>query len=189
MHQDELEILIDKTATLMVQYERRGDAIDRRLHTLTEALERVSQQVPAAVGTSVSGVLHSLSEELAATLRGSLEPSMDGFRQSLRVGSGEMTKAVYALALQIGRLQRLHRLLIWKTTAVVLVALGVLLAGGAWLSLHYTRVIEANRIAADLMQAYSSADVVRCGKHLCARVDAKAPRYGERGQYVPIKAR
>ena len=39
MQMEELNALIDKTATLMVQYERRGANIDARLQALGEELQ------------------------------------------------------------------------------------------------------------------------------------------------------
>ena len=189
MQRDELDILIDKTATLMVQYERRGAAIDARLQSLVHALERMSQQVPGAVQASATELITPMRTELSNTLRAGLEQPLDGYRQSLRAAGGEADKSARALAGQLDQLQRLHRHLIWKIAGVVAIALALLLGGGAWLSLHYAQVIEANRISAELMQAYNSADVVPCGRRLCAQVDPKAPRYGKRGQYLPIKSR
>ena len=68
--------------------------------------------------------------------------------------------------------------------------LALLLAGGIWLSLHYTRVIAENQLAAETTRAYNQADIARCGDgQLCAHVDLKAKRFGDQGQYVPIRPR
>jgi hypothetical protein len=88
-------------------------------------------------------------------------------------------------------LQNLHRRLIWKATGAAVITLARLLGGGAWhLSMHHARVIRENRLSADLMKAYSNADVVLCGNgELCANADGKRARHGQRSQYLPVRLR
>ena len=190
MQSDELNVLIDKTATLMVQYERRGAHIDARLRALGEVLQGLTQQLPSAVRGATHDLLQTLPGEMADMVRAGLGQSLGAYRQNLNAANAEITQAARALAGQIDQLQSLHRRLIWRTTATVLVALALLLGGGAWLSTHYAHVIRDNQMSADLMRAYNSADVVLCGNgQLCANVDGKRAHYGERGQYLPVKSR
>ncbi|HEV7123525.1 MAG TPA: relaxation protein [Rhodanobacter sp.] len=191
MQQDELTALIDKTATLMAQYQRRGAAIEARLQTLSDALHGLTQQLPVALKTSAAGVLQTLPAEMRSVMRDGLGQSISDYRQRLDVAAHDVEKASQALLGQLGSLQRLHRQLIWKTMGAVALALTLLLAGGAWLSLQYTRVIRDNQISADLLKAYNGADVTLCrsGGTLCANVDPHAARYGERRQYLPVKSR
>jgi hypothetical protein len=84
--------------------------------------------------------------------------------------------------------------LIGKATAAAAVALALalalLLVGGAWLSLHYTRVIRDNQLSAELLKAYNGADVILCGNgKLCANVDTRGARYGDNRQYLPVRSR
>ena len=190
MQQDELTALIDKTATLMAQYERRGEAIDARLQALGDTLQGLTQQLPVAVKASADGVLQTLPAEMGSVMRNGLGQSMTDYRQRLDTASHDVEKASQALAGQIGQLQRLHRQLIWKTLGVVVLALALLLAGGAWLSLHYTRVIRDNQLSAELLKAYNAADVTLCGSgKLCANVDTRGARYGKDRQYLPVRPR
>lgn len=190
MQSDELNALIDKTATLMVQYERRGAHIDARLQELGDVLQGLTQQLPAVVKASTEGLLQTLPGEMAETVRAGLGESMSSYRQGLHVARGEVERATHALAAQISHLQNLHRRLVWKTIGAAWISLALLLGGGAWLSLHYIHVIRDNQLSAELVKAYSSADVVLCGTgELCANVDNKHARYGERAQYLPIKSR
>lgn len=190
MQMEELNALIDKTATLMVQYERRGAHIDARLQELGEVLHGLAQQLPSAVRGATHDLLQTLPGEMADTVRSGLGQSLGAYRQSMDAANAEVARAAQALAGQIGQLQSLHRRLIWKTSATVLAALALLLGGGAWLSTRYVRVIRDNQVSAELMRAYNSADVVLCGNgQLCANVDGKHAHYGERGQYLPVKPR
>lgn len=190
MQSDELNALIDKTATLMVQYERRGAHIGARLQALGDELQGLTRQLPAAVRGATHDLLQTLPGEMAETVRDGLGQSLGAYRQGLDAANAEIAQAARALTGQIVQLQSLHRWLIWKTVATVLVALVLLLGGGAWLSTHYAHVIRDNQMSAELMRAYNSADVVLCGDgQLCANVDGKRAHYGERGQYLPVKSR
>lgn len=190
MQMEELNALIDKTATLMVQYERRGAQIDARLQSLGEVLQGLTQRLPAVVRDSSKGLLQTLPGEMADTVRAGLGQSMGMYRQNIDAAGADIARSAHALAGQIEQLQSLHRRLIWKVTVVAVVTLALLLGGGVWLSMHYTRVIHDEQLSADLMKAYNGADVVLCGDGLlCANVDSKHARYGERGQYLPVKSR
>ncbi len=190
MQQDELTDLIDKTATLMAQYERRGEAIDARLQALGDTLQSQTRQLPVVDKTSADGVLQALPAEMGSVMRNGLGQSIGDYRQRLDAAGHDVEKTSQALAGQIGRLQRLHRQLIWKATGAVVLALALLLAGGAWLSLHYTRVIRDNQLSAELLKAYNGADVTLCGNgKLCANVDTRGARYGENRQYLPVRPR
>lgn len=190
MQQEELTDLIDKTATLMVQYERRGATIDSRLQALGDALQGLAQQLPAVVKTSADDVLQRLPAEMGSAMREGIGQSMGDYRQRLDGAGHDVEKAAQSLAGQINRLQRLHRQLIWKSMAAVVLTLALLLAGGAWLSMHYTRVIRDNQLSAELLKAYNGADVTLCDHgSLCANVDTRGMRYGEHRQYLPVKPR
>lgn len=190
MQQEQLTALIDKTATLMVQYERRGAAINSRLQALSDALEGLTQQFPAVVKTSADDMLQTLPAGLVSVVRDCLGQSMGDYRKRLDAAGQHVERTSQALAEQMSRLQRLHRQLIWKTMGAVVFTLTLLLAGGAWLSLHYTRVIRDNQLSAELLKAYNGADVTLCGKgNLCANVDTRGTRYGEHRQYLSVRPR
>ncbi len=190
MNQDELTSLIDKTATLMAQYERRGAAIDSRLQALNDTLQGMVEQLPVVVRTSADDVLQTLPHQMGTLMKDGRGRAMGGYRQRLDAAGHDVEKASHALATQISQLQRLHRQIVWKAMAAVVLALVLLLSGGAWLSLHYTRVILENQLSAELLKAYNRADVTLCGSgNLCANVDSRAPRRGERRQYLLVNPR
>jgi hypothetical protein len=164
MTQDELTDLIDKTATLMTQYERRGAVIDARLQALGDALQGLTQELPMVIRTSADGALQTLPAEMGSVMRNGLGQAMGDYRQRLDTAGQGVEKSSRVLAL--------------------------LLAGGAWLSMHYTRVIRDNQLSAELLKAYNGADVTLCGSGmLCANVDIRGPRHGEHHQYLPVKSR
>lgn len=190
MDEQQLSALISKTAALMEQFDRRCGDIDGRLQALAAELDRVTRQVPAIVRQSADGSLVSLPARVMDAVGCGLERPVHDYQQRVRTAGTEIESAALRLSGQIGRLERLHRLLLWKTVGAMAACLVLLLGGGAWLSMHYTDVIRNNQISAELLRAYNTADVTLCERgRLCANIDASAGRYGERGQYAPVAPR
>lgn len=190
MQQDELDALIDKTATLMAQYERRGAHIDARLQKLAETLHDVTGRLPETIRGSAAALLETVPAQVAGAVSAGLDRPLDAYREQLHRAGADIEVAARALAGQIDGLGRLQRMLIWEAMGGAVLTLALLIGGGAWLSAHYASVVRDNQLAADLMQAYNGSDVVLCGhRELCANVDTKRARYGDRGQYLPVKPR
>ncbi|WP_458072099.1 relaxation protein [Rhodanobacter sp. BL-MT-08] len=190
MQEDELTVLISKTAALMEQFERRCDEIDQRLSTSQEELQKLTRQLPDAVRQSAHESMQALPGQVSSQVQLGLSRPMAEYQQMLDRSGNDVGRASHALAQQIKQMARLQRLLIWKVIGVTAICFLLLLAGGIWLSMHYTRVIEENQLTADLLKTYNRADLVMCEKdQLCANVDTKGKHYGDRRQYVPVMAR
>lgn len=189
MQQQELETLVGNAAILMEQFERRCESIDQRLQSLGQSLQAVSQQLPAIVKQSADSSLQSLPTQVMGQLKDGLDRPVQDYQQRLRTAGGEISAEASALAQQLKRMEQLHRMLIWKVIGVTAVCLLLLLGGGTWLAMHYANAIEQNQISAELLNTYNHADVTVCDGHLCANVDPKGKRYGERGEYLTVKAR
>lgn len=189
MRSDEVVALISKTAVLMEQFDRRCGDIEQRLRAHSNELERLSQKVPAIVRQSADGSLHALPGLVMDKLGGSLDRPMQDYQQRLQQAGNNVEAATRGLAREIAQLRHLHRMLLWKAIGAVSCCLLLLLAGGAWLSLHYAQVIRRNQLSAELLQAYNRSDVTLCEGRLCARVEPRGRRYGQHGQYVPVAPR
>lgn len=189
MQQQELEVLIGHAAVLMEQFERRCESIEQRLQSLGQSLQTVSQHLPAIVKQSADSSLQSLPNQVMGQVRDGLERPVQDYQQRLRTAGSELGAEANAMAQQLKRMEQLHRMLIWKVIGVTAVCLLLLLGGGAWLAMHYTDVIKQNQMSAELLNVYNRADVTICEGHLCANVDPKAKRYGERGEYLTVKNR
>lgn len=189
MNQDELTVVISQTAALMEQFERRCDHLGGHLQALVQDMNTLAGQLPAIVSQSADASLHTLPAQVVHQARTGLEQAAHGYQERLRASGGEVADSTRVLAGQIRRMEKLHRHLIWKIVGATSLCFALLLAGGIWLSLHYTKVIERNQLSAQLMKAYNEADVNLCGGQLCARVDPKSRRFGDHKQYVLVLPR
>ncbi|HEX5305718.1 MAG TPA: relaxation protein [Dyella sp.] len=180
--EEQLVATAEKAAMLMEQFERRCDLIEQHLGLLV-------QQVPAAVRQSSDGLLGSLPDRLLHVMQAGMGRSLEDHERRLQAAGRDVDSRAQALASRMMALERLHRHLVWKATGVALASLLLLLAGGAWLSLHYARVIDQNRLSADTLQAYNEADVSLCDGRLCANLDTNGRHYGDHGQYRLVRRR
>ena len=87
------------------------------------------------------------------------------------------------------QLNRAQTTMVWKSLAFLAVGGVLMVAGtGAW---AWNKKQEAARyqVEADLSRRITQSDLVQCGEGLCANVDLKASRAGDRKQYLPVKSR
>jgi hypothetical protein len=100
-----------------------------------------------------------------------------------------LQQAAEAAGQQARHLNRAQTTMVWKSLALLGVGGVFLVAGtGAWI---WNKKQEANRyqVEADLSRRITQSDIVQCGEGLCANVDLKASRAGDRKQYLPVKSR
>ena len=76
-----------------------------------------------------------------------------------------------------------------EVVGVCLASLVLIVLGGGWLSRHYYDEIRRYQLSAELLKAYDAADVTLCNGKLCANVDPKAAKSGDKGQYRPVRDR
>jgi len=190
MQHDELVTLVSKTSDLMERFQRTCDTIAQAQQEQTRQLQWITKQLPGVVQQTAKDSLDHLPGLVMGKVQDGLERPVHDYQQRLLHAGSEIEKRFQTLADQISRLERLHRLLIWKVVGVTAMCFLLLLGGGIWLSMHYTRVIQDNQLNAQLLQAYNAADVTLCGKNqLCAKVDIKGQHYGEHGEYVHVMPR
>lgn len=189
MNQPDPIALASKAAALMEQFERRCAELEQQQRQLAQQLQQVAQSLPAVVARSAQETLQRVPDTLIGRVQTSLDPPVAGFEKRLQHAGTSLGDGAQALAAQLKRMERLQHSLLWKMVAVTGASLLLLLAGGAWLLGHYRQEISDNQVRAELMRAYSQADVAMCEGRLCANVDAKGPVYGARGQYRPVRAR
>ena len=81
--------------------------------------------------------------------------------------------------------------LTWKLHAIAIVSTLILVAGGVMLIWQQTQLYQQAReraiaaaVDAEIAEAYRQANVTSCGGRPCVKLDAKARRWGQKGDYV-----
>ncbi|MFC6839701.1 relaxation protein [Xanthomonas theicola] len=181
--------LASKAAALMEQFERRCAELERQQRQLAQQLEQVAQALPGVLARSAQETLQRVPDTLIRQVQTGIDQPVAGFEKRLQQAGRSIGEGAHALSAQLKRIERLQRSLLWKTAAIVLGSLLLLLAGGGWLLVQYRQDIRDNQLRAQLLRAYNQADMTLCKDRLCANVESNGAVYGDRRQYRLVRPR
>lgn len=189
MDQHQLSTMIQQTAELMEQFERRSRELEQQQQALSRQLQQLAQILPGTVRQSADASLERLPAAVMQQIDVALGKAMAAYEQRLRDSGQLLHSGAETVSTQMRRTETLSRHVVWKTLASVTAALALLLGGSIYLSMQYRQQIRDNRIQAELLRAYNQADVTLCGERLCANVDPAAQAVGPQKQYRPVRPR
>lgn len=189
LQKEDIEALAYKTGTLLEQFVRYCEQQGQHQTAMSERLKLVIASVPEQMKQSADKVFSALPQTVAAQLDSGLSEPIKGYQRRLEQSGEQLQERVGQLTRQLTQLESFSRRLVWKVTAVVIAALLVAVIGGAMAVSYYRDQIRQSQLSADLLRMYNQADVTLCGERLCANVDKSGQKYGDRGQYQPVRLR
>jgi hypothetical protein len=189
MGKEDVEALAYKTGALLEQFVRYCEQQGQHQTAMAERLQYAIGSVPEQMKQSADKVFSVLPQTITAHVENGLSVPIKGYERKLEESAGQLQERVGQLTRQLARLELFSRRLVWKVAAMVIAALLVAVIGGATAVSYYRDQIKQSQITAELLHAYNQADVTLCDGHLCANVDNRGQKYGERGQYQPVRPR
>lgn len=189
LQKEDIEALAYKTGTLLEQFVRYCEQQGQHQTAMAERLQYAIGSVPEQMKQSADKVFSALPQTVAAQLDSGLSEPIKGYQRRLEQSGEQLQERVGQLTRQLTQLESFSRRLVWKVTAVVIAALLVAVIGGAMAVSYYRDQIRQSQLSADLLRMYNQADVTLCGERLCANVDKSGQKYGDRGQYQPVRLR
>jgi hypothetical protein len=187
--ENDVTVAMSKMAVLMDHFQRYCASVEQQVDAAMKRLDAIAGKIPQQLQHSADSMLGNVPSQIVDKVGEHLDAPVQAFERQLDTSSHALQRDTHAIAETLQAIRQLHRWLVWKVLGAVAGCLLLLMAGGTWLAAHYAQVVRQNQVSAELMSAYNSADVATCGKRLCARVEAKGERYGEKGQYVQIRLR
>lgn len=176
MQEDEFRMLSDRVLAAVALIVQRDDQLERR--------------VPAIVEEQTSRWLKSIAGQIETAARTGLEPPLAACQQRVQSLGAETEQAVKAMeGARHGLASTLRG--IWIGAGVCLL-FSVLALIGTYQMLygHYQTRYDDLKAQVTYLDALNHSDVVRCGEgRLCARIDDKAARVGDKKQYRLIETR
>ncbi len=152
--------------------------------------ERLAQQVPAIIEEQTTRWLRTVTGQVEAAARAGLEPPLVACQQRVQGLAAETDKAVIAMQ---GARRGLTSILRWVMIgACVSLLLSIIALFGTYEMLygHYQTRYDELKSQVTYLDALNHSDVVPCGEgRLCARIDDKAQRVGDKKQYRLIESR
>lgn len=173
-------------AVAMKQSEARlAEATEQHLQALQRAVASTAHQIHA----TQSDALDRLRIQVRSALDEGWSAATRKYLDDVQVAARQITAAAESAAAQqrqAGARQLRHA---WIVLGVAVVAaVGPLLSASLVLRYYEGRVAQA-KDQSELVEVFNRADIVRCGNDLCARVDTKGARAGDRQGYVKVKLR
>lgn len=181
--------LVANVAALMERFERQAHKIEGDLRASHYQLQQLTQQVPGVIRQAADAEMQRLPGAVMGKIDAGIQQPVSAYEQRLQSASQQLQQGAQALSAQISAMQALHRHLIWKVAGITLGSLILVLVGGGWLSKHYYDEIRRNQLSAELLKAYNAADVTLCGGKLCANIDTKREKFGDKHQYRVVRDR
>ena len=149
--------IIEQAGMLLGVYEQHMNGLaEEAQQQLDRAVWRQKEEISGFVRENVKAELDTVLKGYAA--------DMEAVRGKMLAQAAEFNTYLY-------HVNRKNRQLLFMSWLAVAVSLIVLLAGGAWLSCYYLRVINENRIDAEVAKLIAQSEVVRCGDNLCAKME------------------
>lgn len=182
MADEDAERLLLKLLELAERMERRDARVFELLAQQAAALQ--------AAARAMEGGGERLARSVLATLRdGSREAVQAGVDEAAHQCCARLRQAADEAARATEALRRQHGLWGWALPLGLIVG-SVLATGAAGYAVVGSREeVARHRIEAALLRAYNQADVTLCDGRLCANVDERGGRHGDRGQYRLVEPR
>ncbi|WP_259156998.1 hypothetical protein [Xanthomonas sp. 3793] len=184
---------IQALAAMIGTLQRREHALDDLLREQLQLLQSAVNSADQRVNRVVESALPRLTQLSNQALTQTLEPAAERFNKRMATAEQTVQQATQRYAHAQHALENTTTRRMWIASIALLVA-GVISVVVAGYALYSTRaaVAEAAQLRAEItfLDRVARANLVACGKdRLCAEIDKKAARYGDRGQYRLINLR
>ncbi len=176
MQEDDFRELAERLMTVAARMDQRS--------------EELTRQVPAIIEEQTARWLRTVTGQVETAARAGLQAPLAVCEQRVQGLATETDKAVMVLQ---GATRGLSSILRWVAIgAGVSLLLSIIALFGTYEMLyrHYQTRYDALKSQVTYLDALNHSDVVPCGEgRLCARIDDKAQRVGDKKQYRLIESR
>jgi hypothetical protein len=152
--------------------------------------QQLAQQIPAIIEEQTARWLRTSAGQIETAARAGLEPAIASCQKHVQGMTTETDKTVKAMQGASGNLSSTVRWL-WIGACVSLL-FSIVALGGTYEMLYgsYQTRYDALKSQVTYLDAVNRSDVVPCGDgQLCARIDEKSPRVGDKKQYRVVSPR
>lgn len=175
--------------TLQRREKALEDLIREQLQLLQSAVNRADQRIDRVVESALPRLTQLSNQALTQTL----EPAAERFNKKVATAEQTVQQATQRYVHARHSLETAITRRMWIASIALLVA-GVLSVVVAGYALYSTKaaIAEAAQLRAEItfLDRVVRANLVSCGKdRLCAEIDRKGPRYGDKGQYRVVAER
>ncbi|WP_158880089.1 hypothetical protein [Rhodanobacter sp. L36] len=176
------------------------ESLERRSLAAVAGQEQAGQNLAHTVGSvrgDVERIVQGASQQIATVTRQSVGASMaDGtekLQQAISSTSSQISASTQSLTESLEHARAIMSSQIKMTFGAIVLALVLVVAGGClaiWMEWQSYNDAKARTVAAQMdaetAEAYAQVGMTSCGGRLCIKLDAKSPRWGEKGEYILV---
>ncbi|MBO9741255.1 hypothetical protein J7432_20145 [Xanthomonas axonopodis pv. begoniae] len=186
---ESIQALAAMIGTLQRRERALEDLVREQLQLLQSAINNADQRVNRVVESALPRLTQLSNQALTQTL----EPATERFNKTMATAEQTVQQATQRYAHAQHSLETTTTRRMWIASIALLVA-GVISLVVAGYALYSTKaaIAEAAQLRAEItfLDRVARANLVACGKdRLCAEIDKKGPRYGDKGQYREVSVR
>jgi hypothetical protein len=181
--------LLEQAVTLIESQKREEARLRQQLTDVTSLLTETASRLEGGGQRLGHEALRVIGESCRHVLAEHGAQAVGRLHQQAESTAQRLAQVADVAAEQGRQLSRAQSVLVWKSLAVLAVGAVLLTAGSSLWAWHSRQEAQRYEVEAAIRRRIGAADVVRCGEYLCAHVDAKAPRVGDKQQYQQIKPR
>lgn len=164
--------------------------ISIRLGGMADLLEETAQAAARKIEESSAGLLRSVEVQVKTAMTDAAKLAVTPCAEQLKHSAESAKWAAKALGDQRLTLSRTQQSLVYLSLASLLLG-SLITVGGTWVWVKNSREeVARNRIEGNFLRAVNQADITVClDGRLCANIDTKAKREGDKHQYQIVKPR
>jgi exonuclease VII large subunit len=178
-------------ALLAETLERNASAAIEQQQQSTQSLQQTVERTNERMQSTIDSAGDQLKRLLQQAIDQTFAQGMQQFDAAAKAVATDMRQAGESMqkdqAIMAANIKRLT----WKLHAVAIVSTLLLVAGGFMLLWQQSRLyddakdrVTAAAIDAEIAEAFRQAKVTSCGGRPCVKLDTKARRWGQKGDYV-----
>lgn len=181
--------LMAQTNLIAEAHRHEAESARQRLMELAATLGHSAQRLERGGQQFGEQALQILRNDSSAVLTHSANDAIASLRAQAEAITAKLSWIAQAADEQTRQLTRAQTTMAWK--AAIALGVGALTLAGGSTAWAWRQKEEAARygIDAELGRRITQADIIRCGEGLCANVDLRAQRIGDRKQYLPVRTR
>lgn len=194
MDEQSYAVLVQSTkqfALLAETLERNASATIQQQQQSTQYLQQTAERSNEQMQSTIGNVGNQMKTLLQQAIDQTFAQGMQQFDAAAKAVAADMRQAGESMqkdqAIMAANIKRLT----WKLHAIAIASTLLLVVGGLMLLWQQSRLYEeakdratAAAIDAEIAAAFRQANVTSCGGRPCVKLDSKARRWGQKGDYV-----
>jgi hypothetical protein len=178
-------------ALLAETLERNASATIEQQKQSTQYLQQTAERSNEQMQSTIGNVGNQMKMLLQQAIDQTFAQGMQQFDAAAKAIAADMRQAGESMQKDQATVAANIKRLTWKLHTIAIVSTLILVAGGVMLIWQQTQLYQQARdraiaagVDAEIAEAYRQANVTSCGGRPCVKLDSKARRWGQQGDYV-----